>query len=173
VEIDPAVYDAARRYFGMPDPGLDKVFLEDARGWVASRAIGARKDVDKGLFDFVVHDCFSGGGVPAHIFTVEFWEDLKIIVKPSGVVAIVSGSSNSLGYTFAVLHLQNFAGKLRSDSSRAILITLESVFTTCRAFHNSLQPLSEEQLEGGFMDIVTEFTSGIVLCSEYPIGLLL
>jgi spermidine synthase len=94
VEIDPAVYQAAREYFGLVDPGSDKVFLEDARSWVQKtkekltieEAMGIRKG---DTFDIVVHDCFSGGGVPAHIFTMEFWEDLKAIMNPEGVVAVV------------------------------------------------------------------------------------
>lgn len=110
VEIDPAVYDAARQYFGLSDPGPGHIFLEDARGWVDSkkreietkRTDGTLADYD--LFDIVVHDCFSGGGVPGHIFTLEFWRDLKSVMSPWGVLAVVRHSlslfSNlSLQYT--------------------------------------------------------------------------
>lgn len=85
------MYSAARQYFGLPDPGADKVFLEDARGWVAQRANSTTTEGETSpeLFDIVVHDCFSGGGVPQHIFTVEFWQDLKVILNPEGVVAVV------------------------------------------------------------------------------------
>jgi hypothetical protein len=38
----------------------------------------------------VVHDCFSGGGVPQHMFTMEFWDDLKSVIHEDGVVAVVS-----------------------------------------------------------------------------------
>lgn len=40
-------------------------------------------------YDIVVHDCFSGGGVPEHLFTLEFWEDLKAVIHPDGVVVVV------------------------------------------------------------------------------------
>jgi spermidine synthase len=89
VEIDPAVYDAARTYFGLPDSGEGKLFLEDARGWVHSRQ-AAVKRAEHEAFDIVIHDCFSGGGVPSHIFTLEFWQELRDVVKPDGVVAVVS-----------------------------------------------------------------------------------
>lgn len=96
VEIDPAVYDAARRFFGLPDPGPDKVFLQDARRWVSQKRTSLEKqEINTGssgldsLYDIVVHDCFSGGGVPEHIFTREFWEDLKTLMHPEGVIAIV------------------------------------------------------------------------------------
>lgn len=90
IEIDPAVYRFAREYFDLPEP--EEVYLEDARGWVHRRPIKSKtqsqSDVDA-KFDFVIHDCFSGGGVPEHIFTVEFWEDLKVILDSTGVVAVV------------------------------------------------------------------------------------
>jgi len=91
VEIDPAVYDAARKYFGLGYPGDDHVFLEDARRWVYKRRAAMQSDDQKCLstFDFIIHDCFSGGGVPQHLFSVEFWNDLKSIMKPHGVVAVV------------------------------------------------------------------------------------
>jgi spermidine synthase len=88
IEIDPAVYNASRQYFGLPDLGTERVFIRDARAVVAEKRLAA---VDR--YDYVVHDCFSGGGVPAHLFTVEFWEDLKVIMNPDGVVAVVSRSS--------------------------------------------------------------------------------
>jgi spermidine synthase len=92
VEIDPAVYMAARTYFGLPDPGPENVFLEDARSWVDRRRVDISTGVDAPLFDIVVHDCFSGGSVPEHIFTTEFWEDVKETMQPEGIVVVVSES---------------------------------------------------------------------------------
>jgi len=91
VEIDPAVYAAARQYFGLPDPGPNKVFLEDAKGWVTRKRESLATDIEgkQELYDIVVHDCFSGGAVPKHIFTLEFWDDLKMIMNPEGVLAVV------------------------------------------------------------------------------------
>ena len=89
VEIDPAVYDAARIYFGLPEPGEGKLFLQDARGftWQRKRKLESGEDLPR--FDVVIHDVFSGGGVPGHLFTSEFWDDLKGIMKEDGVVAVV------------------------------------------------------------------------------------
>jgi spermidine synthase len=114
VEIDPAIYDAAKEYFGFPSLNLadgdgHRIFLEDARAWTRKRR-SAIKDTDDFsppakalddatvekdaeaslLFDVVIHDCFTGGGVPEHVFTVEFLDDLKAILRPHGVVAVVS-----------------------------------------------------------------------------------
>lgn len=90
VEIDPAVYDAASTYFGLPDPGPGKVFLEDARSWAAQKRASVQAGNKETLYDIVIHDCFYGGGVPQHIFTMEFWDDLKAVIQPEGVVVVVS-----------------------------------------------------------------------------------
>ena len=95
IEIDPEVYRAARMYFGLPDPGKDRVFLEDARGWVERRAAQTTPQTtfddstSSELFDFVVHDCFSGGGVPQHLYTVEFLQQVKSIMTPEGKFVLV------------------------------------------------------------------------------------
>jgi len=136
VEIDPAVYDAARTYFGLPEPGEGRVFLEDARGftWQRKRKLESGEDLPQ--FDVVIHDVFSGGGVPGHLFTLEFWNDLKGVMKEDGVAVV------------------NFAGAPGSKSFRAILSTLLHAFGQCRAFYDSMQDLSEEKLKGEFLNIV-------------------
>jgi len=83
VEIDPVVYRFAREYFNLPKP--QHVYLQDARTWVQEHSTMAEDD----KFDYVIHDCFSGGGVPQHIYTVEFWDSLKSILKEDGVLAVV------------------------------------------------------------------------------------
>ncbi|KAG6903427.1 hypothetical protein C0995_005450 [Termitomyces sp. Mi166 len=148
VEIDPAVYDAARTYFGLPDPGPGRVFLEDARAWVERERKKAEIGKTERLYDFVVHDCFSGGGVPGHIFTLEFWQDLKTIMQPEGVVAV-------------------------SDSTRMILATLERSFVSCRGFHDLFEVIRDEQYEKDFINIGIDLTYGpkVFFCttSETPL----
>ncbi|KAI5119168.1 hypothetical protein M0805_008651 [Coniferiporia weirii] len=129
VEIDPAVYSAARTYFGVPEPAA--AYIEDARGWVARRAA-----LNNETYDIVVHDCFSGGGVPAHLFTSEFWEDLKKIVSPEGIVAV------------------NYAGMIGSDSSRSVFLTLKKSFGHCRIFHDYQIDVPDEKLTAEFINLV-------------------
>ncbi|THV08321.1 hypothetical protein K435DRAFT_740343 [Dendrothele bispora CBS 962.96] len=143
VEIDPAVYVAARRYFGLPDPGHENVFLQDARGWTAERRIQVEARKDATLYDIVVHDCFSGGGVPEQLYSVEFWNDLKRIVSPNGVVVV------------------NVAGEINSKSSRLVLYTLESVFPRCRAFYDSMDDVPEEKY-------AEDFTNQVYFCTLSP-----
>ncbi|KAH8830424.1 spermidine synthase [Flagelloscypha sp. PMI_526] len=137
VEIDPAVYEAARTYFGLPDPGPGKVFLEDARTWVNARDTNRAE-----LFDFVVHDCFSGGGVPEHIFTVEFFHELKKIMVDDGILVL------------------NVAGFIDSETIRLVFRTVTQVFPQCRGYHDQLKPeLTPEQHAADLMNIVWFCTS--------------
>ncbi|GLB34029.1 putative spermine spermidine synthase [Lyophyllum shimeji] len=136
VEIDPAVYDAARTFFGLPDPGPEKVFLEDARSWVSQKRASVRAGNNETLYDIVVHDCFSGGGVPEHIFTMEFWEDLKSVMHSEGVLAV------------------NFAGILKSDATKMVLLTLEKSFAQCRAFHDLFAEMTDAQYDVDFVNVV-------------------
>lgn len=101
VEIDQAVYDAATEYFGLKVAEPEKVHITDGRGFVIQtrraleEARQAGEPVDEsGLYDYVVHDLFSGGGVPGHLFTLRFWQDLRQIIKSDAVVAVVSFTDN-------------------------------------------------------------------------------
>lgn len=104
------MYHYAREYFGLPEPS-GGVFLEDARGWIDKRAItvndgkylepGNATQISRGakitsreLFDFVIHDCFSGGSVPMLLFSAGFFRSIKKMLKEDGVLAVVRLESN-------------------------------------------------------------------------------
>ncbi|KAL5483122.1 hypothetical protein ACEPAI_8351 [Sanghuangporus weigelae] len=129
VEIDPAVYSAARDYFGVPEPSA--AYIEDARSWVHRQTT-----LKNGTFDIIVHDCFSGGGVPAHLFTSEFWQDLNDILRPDGILAV------------------NYAGVIGSESSKAVFLTLKQNFGQCRVFHDYKTQVPEEKLTSEFINLV-------------------
>lgn len=170
VEIDPAVYTYARGFFNLSEPYA--VHLVDARGWVheqyklhkatsdkvfhldysdassSSKPGQSTGDLNADKFAMVIHDCFSGGGVPAHIFTLEFWEELKGIMTPDGVLAV------------------NFAGHIGTEAARAIWYTLEHAFSPakggrgCRVFHDRVsdpsKPIEEQNVleEDAFLNMV-------------------
>lgn len=116
MEIDPAVYEAARAYFGLKHPGDDRVFLEDARGWVHKRVATQLLPSDMPhKFDMVIHDCFSGGGIPKHLYSLEFWNELKAIMTTGGVVAVVRLHMKSF------LHPNLFTTEYRWKNQLAVL----------------------------------------------------
>jgi spermidine synthase len=58
---------------------------------MANEVRGLERSDDE-QYDFVIQDCFTGGSVPHELFTQEFWEDIRMITKADGVIAVVSGS---------------------------------------------------------------------------------
>ena len=77
MEIDPIVHQFAESYFGLPKIN---VIYEDGRKFVEE---SSRK------WDFIVHDVFTGGSVPAHLFTKEMWSAIKAVLADNGVIAVV------------------------------------------------------------------------------------
>jgi len=92
VEIDPAVYEAAHQHFGLPAPA--RLELDDGAKVIEDRATAIRTSGrplhPREQTDYVIHDCFTGGSVPAELFTREFWWDLTMSMKTDGVLVVVS-----------------------------------------------------------------------------------
>jgi spermidine synthase len=82
VEIDPVVHHFASRYFDLPEKHT--AIISDAVSY-ASLSVGLGQN-----FDYIVHDVFTGGAEPIDLFTFEFLSDLHSLLKPNGVIAIVS-----------------------------------------------------------------------------------
>jgi len=78
VEIDPAVIDVARRYFGLPEDKRIRVFNQDARRFVQS-------SLD--TYDIVIVDCYYSDSLPSHLTTQEFFTEVKKRMAPDGVLA--------------------------------------------------------------------------------------
>ena len=83
VEIDPAVVEFAQHHFHMCDPS-GGTRIADARQILSARTL------DLHSYDFVVHDVFTGGALPFQLFQPEIWDAIRRVMKPRGVVAIVS-----------------------------------------------------------------------------------
>jgi predicted membrane-bound spermidine synthase len=77
IEIDPAVVRAAREHFGFVSPG--ELIVGDARYEV-------RKITKK--YDLIVHDCFTGGEMPWHLFSAEMLHTLHQRLNDGGILAL-------------------------------------------------------------------------------------
>lgn len=84
VEIDPVVHEFASKYFRLPSNHTS--VIEDAVTY--TQELVSKSD---SKFDYIVHDVFTGGAEPVPLFTLEFLQNLDALLKPNGVVAIVSG----------------------------------------------------------------------------------
>ncbi len=81
VELDPAVVNVAKRYFGYrEDPHL-RTFIGDGRVFVRRQArAGVR-------YDLIVIDAYERVYVPEHLMSREFIGEVKSLLAPGGVVA--------------------------------------------------------------------------------------
>jgi spermidine synthase len=77
LEIDPAVADAATRYFGFTPTGQS--IVGDARYEIRRL---------KGPYDLIIHDCFTGGSEPAYLLTVESLTQLHSLLSDQGILAL-------------------------------------------------------------------------------------
>ena len=79
VELDPAVSEAGRRYFGMGD--IETLTVHDAD----ARAFLRRTDQQ---FDVIIVDAYRPPYVPFYLATKEFFELVRDRLTPGGVVAL-------------------------------------------------------------------------------------
>ncbi|HHE71354.1 MAG TPA: spermine synthase, partial [Chloroflexi bacterium] len=85
VEIDPAIVEVGRRYFGMTMPNLN-VHIADGRTFLLQTQT---------VYDLVVVDAYRLPYIPWHLTTVEFFKDVRSHLTDDGVVAINVGHTPS------------------------------------------------------------------------------
>ncbi|KAI5861392.1 S-adenosyl-L-methionine-dependent methyltransferase [Durotheca rogersii] len=136
VEIDPVVYDFAKKYFGLP--ANHTAVIDDAVSWS-----NAARDELREYFDYIVHDVFTGGAEPIPLFTQEFLTSLRDMLKPNGVIAI------------------NYAGDFTLPPLGIAIRTIKSVFPSCRVFRENEAPTPDAVAQAG-----RDFDNVIVFCTN-------
>ncbi|MCE2438715.1 MAG: fused MFS/spermidine synthase [Candidatus Latescibacteria bacterium] len=79
VELDPDVVRVAERYFGVDADGSLRIHVDDGRMFV-------KRTTDR--YDWVVLDAFHADSMPHHMATAEFFDEVKRILTPRGVVTM-------------------------------------------------------------------------------------
>lgn len=111
VDVNGAVTDAARRYFGFRTKG--RTYVDDGRTFV--------RRTPAGTYDVVIVDAFNGDTMPYHLLTREFLAEARRLLRPSGVLAV-----NAVG------RFESRTGL--SGDVRSIAATLRAAFPHVRAF---------------------------------------
>ncbi|MCJ1307971.1 hypothetical protein MMC25_001621 [Agyrium rufum] len=129
VEIDPVVHRFATDYFGLPTNHTS--VITDATDMVKNAQMANEHHKSKNplakqplyAWDYIIHDVFTGGAEPISLFTQDFLTDLKVLLKPDGVIAI------------------NYAGDLLLPQATMVVKTVKAVFPSCRIYReNAIHP---------------------------------
>ncbi|NOS81643.1 MAG: fused MFS/spermidine synthase [Nitrospira sp.] len=108
IEIDPAVADAAKKFFHFEPTG--RFLVGDARYEI--------RNLDR-RYDLIIHDCFTGGTEPTHLLAREMLSELRSLLNGGGLLAL-----NYVGFT----HGEG------SDAVAAVHRTLKGLFPHLRVF---------------------------------------
>lgn len=93
IELESALVDLVREAAPLPKRASIRVRHGDAREVVAKLPAGMR-----GAMDLVVVDIFSGSQTPAHVSSVEFYELIKPLLSPNGVVVLNAADGSGLPF---------------------------------------------------------------------------
>ncbi|KZO93871.1 hypothetical protein CALVIDRAFT_600355 [Calocera viscosa TUFC12733] len=120
LEVDPLIPPFAREFFSFPELPTQ---IAEARFWLAQRTAQLANGTlspSESNYAYVVHDVFTGGSVPGHMFAVEVFREIRQLMKPDGILAV------------------NIVGELGGNAGRAVWLTLLAAFDqgTCRTFHD-------------------------------------
>lgn len=160
IEIDPAVADAAGNFFGFWPTGA--FIVGDARYEI--KRLPHR-------YDYIMHDCFTGGSEPTQLLTREMLMELRALLNECGILAL-----NYVGFT---------TGE-GSEAVASVHRTLKSLFPHLRVFttvkkdftdfvflasrypleldRTSQNPRAQWLLE---QEYVTPITHGIIITDDY------
>lgn len=130
VEIDPAVVDVAKRFFGFEEDERMKVTVKDARVFVKQAGIFGRK------YDYIVLDAFNGDYIPEHLMTKEWLEENQKILSDDGVLLANTFSSSRLYHSESVTYEAAFGWmrNVKLDSGNRVILT------------GNIDPVSEAEL---------------------------
>jgi spermidine synthase len=99
VEIDPGVVDVAREWFGFVEDGRLRVTVGDGREYVKNTSV---------KYDAVFLDAYADLGVPSHLTTLEFMQEVRAVIAPGGVaVSNLWGSVVNPQFSACVRTLQD------------------------------------------------------------------
>ena len=86
VEMDPSVVKAAEQFFDYKPGRTHQTFVQDARVFLASTSA---------KYDIIWVDVFARHLIPFHLTTQEFFAELRVHLRPEGVVAVNLASSDT------------------------------------------------------------------------------
>lgn len=141
MELDFRVAEAALTHFGLKLDAKDGLFIGDALLALQSNVSlqdfqGRVRNLASGKYDFVLHDLFTGGSMPAELFSKECFLAVKSsVLRPlTGVLVVnfygfVSGTLTKIIFgrlSGAFAHVRAFRDEHKSDSANIVFFASDS-----------------------------------------------
>jgi spermidine synthase len=101
VEIDPEMFNVAKKYFYFQEKSNMKVHIQDGRIYLKRT---------RNKYDMIFLDAYRGEHIPFHLTTVEFLREVKRKLKEGGVVVsnILSSSNNKFFWSMVRTYMEEF-----------------------------------------------------------------
>ncbi|MCW8831779.1 MAG: fused MFS/spermidine synthase [Colwellia sp.] len=139
IEIDDAVINVARRYFGFHENERVKTYNQDGRIFI-KRAL-----LKKQQYDWIILDAFNGDYIPEHLLTQEFLQEAKRLLSTNGILTANTFSLSELyaheSATYKAVFGDFYQVKNLVNSNRVILVSRHG-FT-----ENAIQKQNLKQLD--------------------------
>jgi spermidine synthase len=120
VEIDPAVVDVAREFFGFVSSERLQVHTQDARVWTKRAVRKPRR------YDIIVLDAFNGEYIPEHLMTREYLQETKALLAPGGTLVANTFSISNLydheSATYAEVFGDFINFRIPESSNRVVVV---------------------------------------------------
>ena len=137
LELDPAVTLYAQRYFNLPKSV--SVVHGDALDIVKDMSLytsGGKNDQKQDMYQYIIHDVFTGGAEPLALFDSSFIDQLHSLMMDQAGIAV------------------NYAGDLFDPNTVGVIDTIFDAFQgNCRVFREDEAPMTAKSID--FTNLVT------------------
>lgn len=176
VEIDPEVVKIAHEYFYLPKNNFrHQVITGDGRRYISA---------SNSSFDLILLDAFFSRTIPHHLFTVEFFKEVKNRLTKDGLMAInfngsFTGSSSHLFRSLYKTMANNFARiylfgskKDTPDQMQNIILfgLKEDIDLTPAEIMQKAEKLSKDKVTvPGFSKRASDLYTGEIIVTDVPV----
>lgn len=168
IELDPAIVQAGRDYFGLNEPNIH-VIIGDGR-YELNRL--------DGRYSVITIDAYKVPYIPWHLTTQEFFAQVKAHLREDGVVTInvgrapqdrrlVDALTATLLTVFPTVHAMDVPGSLNTILVATVLPTsADNLRQNIAALPQGSSPLLQEALGVAVTNLVPVTPSGVVFTDE-------
>lgn len=153
VEIDPAIVQVGRKYFGMTEPNLH-VTIGDGRAFMR---------ITHQTYDVVAIDAFQQPYIPFQLTTREFFQEIRAHLSPSGVLCLNTGHT-SHDYRL----VQAFVNTLATIFPSVYVFNVPNTFNT--EVMATMAPTSLDMFRGNLNRLTADPVMGTVAGEVVPVA---